>query len=1154
MVDKTELPQKPDVRLGALRQPDIEELGHELGAQERDLQICADPIFLLNRDGSIDDANSAAGEVFGFSPQSLIARDFCERIISPICQESFRLSFERLVTTESGPLAGKRIELSAICSNRSEIPIELTLKSVIVENRIQYVAFVRDISEARKTETLMRESEARFRRIFDSNMTPVYFWDVHGNITDANDAFLKLFGYTRKDLASRTLTWRTLIPSGYEPIERHNLEQLLRTGICSTYEIEGIHKDGRLIPLVGTSAMIEGSRERGVGIMVNLSETRESTRSLKDSLWMFRELLDGFEGFAFVKDTEARFQYVNSALAKHFRSTPDELLGKVSRDVGEYTNPERNIVADKRVLLTGEPNTIEFPLVIEGVEHFFQLRRSPLRDSKGQIVGILGSGHDITAEFKRERELQEYKSASHRISEEIVEGIVVQDPDGKVKFSNAIVRQMFHPKDEWLTIERAPFPPELRPDRLVLQGAKDAEALVIIRNNRAKHSGQERWILQRSMALRNTSGEVSGVISIYRDLTEVRKLEDLNQQQSAAMRASMDALAIHDARGEFVFINDAHTALYGYTQRELQGKTWEFLYSDAEIQRIEKDILPKFEALGSWRGECLGRKKDGSQFFQEISLTSTSAGGIVCAIRDLSDQKRLQSAKRILDSVSRQLDSNFDRRAQARSLAKLLTDEAADFCRIDLLGPEGNPICVASALKDPADGPVLARSEALQCVTQVLQTGKPVFIRESDDCLNIREELGLEAHSAIIAPISARGHALGALILVRTTPLLFDLHDLGMAEEIARRISITVENSTLYERTQQALTSRDDFIAMVSHDLKNPLSAILLNTSFLIRTIEKYSAASERETQVCSQLRNLARSAQRMNKLLTDSLDLARIESGRLILDRQEFKISTLVQEVIEDLLPMAAAKGQHLDHQIQLSRPTGYFDRGRLEQVLIALLTNAIRYTPEHGSILISVRESPALGFLFSVSDSGPGIPPDEATMIFDRYRDLKSQRVCQGVGLPLSRGIVEAHGGKLGSIPKADPARPFHSRFRFTTLSECVSASDANGAQHLMALELSDANGTWIDHRIHHVGQVSDMIETQIVAELVRDDGRVLRNRAFDHGTRGAFTRHRGPGIGRSHGKMIPGARVDDNEILRVFERQPDLIQLIHFGNTLR
>jgi PAS domain S-box-containing protein len=985
--------------------------------------MSAYPVFLMNRDGTIVDANEAAGETFGLSASSLRARDFCEQIISPICQESFRISFERLVATQSGPLAGKRIEISAIRSDRQEVPVELTLKAIHIEDHTQYAAFVRDISDARKTETLMRESEARFRRIFESNMAPMCFWDIHGNITDANDAFLKLLGYARKDLASGKLSWTALFPSSSKQLEKENTEQLLKTGLATTFEFEAMHKEGHLIPVLTSLAIAEGNRERGISVLLSTAQTRESTRVLNETIFMFRELLEKIPNFVFVKDSETRFRYVNGAFGKHHGKLPAELIGKLSHEL-DFSHADKNRVADKRTLLTGESSTTEFPVAKDGRDYHVRINRYPLRDSKGQINGIIGIGQNLTSELRREEEIRSRLETLKMISEGVTEGITLQDPNGTITFSNSVVHEMLADREHWVTTEGHPLAVADRPDQIVLRGAKEAEALVLVRG-----VNEERWILQRAIGLRDNSGVTTGILSVYRDLTEVRKLENLNQQQKAAMRASMDALAIHEAHGEFSFVNDAHVALYGYTMNELQGKTWKILYSEEEAKRLDQEALPKLIALGNWRGEALGRKKDGSFFPQEISLTITSNGAIICAIRDLSEKKWHWRARDLLESISQNLRSSLDYRGQLQSITQQIATEEADFCQIDLIDPKSVLSCEAAAYRDSTGPAQIRKSEPLQCAHEAIKSGKPRFVTDEAELTELRSQLGIDVKSCIVAPITARGHALGAITLARSAAPQYNLHNLELIQEIAYRISTAVENSKLYDRAQNALISRDEFIASLSHDLKNPLSAILLNTSFLARMIEKAPDASERELLIREQLRALERTAKRMNQLLTESLDLARLYSGRLILDRREYKIATLLQEVSEDLAPAATAKKVRLESVVNASRLTAHFDRQRIEQVLSTLISNAIRYSPENGSVRVTVQEL-SHELLFSVTDSGLGLSMNEKKAIFERYSGSDSQRVSQGVSLPFCKGIAEAHGGKLWLDTESGPG----STFRFT------------------------------------------------------------------------------------------------------------------------
>lgn len=140
------------------------------------------------------------------------------------------------------------------------------------------------------------------------------------------------------------------------------------------------------------------------------------------------------------------------------------------------------------------------------------------------------------------------------------------------------------------------------------------------------------------------------LLSVFRDITERRQTEDLLQQQSASMKASLDGMAILNEDEEYIYLNEAHARIYGYdSAEELTGKTWEALYDVSELQRFKFDIMPALQKAGQWRGEALGRRRDGSTFPQEISLSKIENGGMVCVVRDISQRRQTEDERIALE-------------------------------------------------------------------------------------------------------------------------------------------------------------------------------------------------------------------------------------------------------------------------------------------------------------------------------------------------------------------------------------------------------------------------------------------------------------------------------------------------------------------------
>jgi signal transduction histidine kinase len=198
-------------------------------------------------------------------------------------------------------------------------------------------------------------------------------------------------------------------------------------------------------------------------------------------------------------------------------------------------------------------------------------------------------------------------------------------------------------------------------------------------------------------------------------------------------------------------------------------------------------------------------------------------------------------------------------------------------------------------------------------------------------------------------------------------------------------------------------------MALVSHDLKNPLSVILMTAASIAR---RFDAS---ESQQLEQFQMIRRSAERMNRLIRDLLDVASVDAGKLIVEPQSIAVASLVDEAIEAIRPLAAAKTLAIVSELSPDARHVWADPSRLQQVFANLLGNALKFSPQGGSII--VRAEPMDDRVrFAVADSGPGIAQDDLAHLFDRFWQApRTARMGSGLGLSIVKGIVQAHEGRV-------------------------------------------------------------------------------------------------------------------------------------------
>jgi signal transduction histidine kinase len=222
---------------------------------------------------------------------------------------------------------------------------------------------------------------------------------------------------------------------------------------------------------------------------------------------------------------------------------------------------------------------------------------------------------------------------------------------------------------------------------------------------------------------------------------------------------------------------------------------------------------------------------------------------------------------------------------------------------------------------------------------------------------------------------------------------------------LAATVATAVHDADLYNRAQHALRSRDEVLAVVSHDLRGPLSVIEMGASSLLR------GGCEREDVVL----RVKRAGQRMSVLIRDLLDVSAMEAGGLRMEPVDQAVGPLVSEALELVRPLAEEK--HIALTADVAVPTTHLmcDRGRIVQVFSNLLGNAVKFTKDGGAITVQVVDGPE-EVKFAVTDTGCGISEEQLPHVFDRYWQVgRSSSSGVGLGLAIAKGIVEAHHGTI-------------------------------------------------------------------------------------------------------------------------------------------
>jgi PAS domain S-box-containing protein len=402
--------------------------------------------------------------------------------------------------------------------------------------------------------------------------------------------------------------------------------------------------------------------------------------------------------------------------------------------------------------------------------------------------------------------------------------------------------------------------------------------------------------------------------------------------------------------------------------------------------------------------------------------------GLGALLIDVTDQKRAEQELAFLAQASRELADWVDWDTTLDRIARLGVPRFADWCSVVLVDDDGAPRRVTLHGRDPRavdEGRRIAAEYPVDVgplgLGAVLREGTPRLVPSVADAreepaggggaLDMLVRLGI--HSWLAAPLLARGRILGALSYgISGSRRRFDARDLAFAGELARRCAIAIDNARLFQDTRREAELRQRVLAVVSHDLRNPLSTILFSAS----RAAGLAAPGEAGDKLRRSAETIRRSAERMNRLINDLLDVAAIQAGKLSVKPAPQAAGALLREVAEAFQAPAREKGLALEVAAGPELPRVTADRDRVIQALGNLVGNAIKVTKAGRVALSAEPAGPQL--VFRVADTGPGIAPDVLPRLFDPYvRGRDAPYSGTGLGLSIAKGIAEAHGGRIGA-----------------------------------------------------------------------------------------------------------------------------------------
>lgn len=895
---------------------------------------------------------------------------------------------------------------------------------ITVSSKSYMMGIFRDTTERKKAREELRRLSDAVKMSNDS----IVITDVEGKIIEANEATRKMHGMeNRADLVGREAL-EVIAPEDREMAAEQVIKALAAGGLISA-EYHCIAKDGRnFLVEASISVMKDGNGEPMgyVAVSRDITERKKAGEALRESEAKLKLYLDNSPDGIYISDVGGNFLYGNREAERITGYPRGELLGKSFLKLSLL--PPEHLQKAAQLLelnMAGRPTgPDEFELVRkDGSRVSVEISTYPI--GEGAKLEVIGIARDITERKRMEEELRLLSDAVRMTSE----SIAITDLNGIIVDINEAGLKMYGLDDKADLVGKNPFDIIVPEDqakalenvaRIVETGSLQNIEYHIMTKDRRKS------LIETSVSLiRGRKGEPKGIVAVARDITERRRMEEALHESETRYRLLADnvkdVIWTSDLNLRLTYVSPSHTHLTGYSVEEALAQTVDKLMTQASVEVVVKGFAEELALEEKGPGDLFRSRifevelncKDGSTVPVEMKAAFLRGlvgqpVGVLGITRDVRERRKSEEALRESEERFRDLFENANDLMQSidmegrflyvnRKWSEMLgysKEEVGKLNLMDIIRKDQVAHCM-ECLEKVASGESLEKIETVF----VSKSGREIFVEGN---VNAKLEGG--------KPVSTRG-------------IFRDITERKKAEEAIRELD----------------RMKSEFISDISHELRTPLHSIK-GFGKLILDGKVPDPNIQREF-----LTIIENQSNRLDKLVSNLLDASRLESGRFSIHKQRISIAGTIHETVETLRGVANGKGITIKEDIPATLPEIDVDKERLEQVMFNLLGNAVKFSNDGSEVTVRA-EVKEHDLLVQVTDHGIGIPKEAMPRLFQRfYRVEASSSVGgSGLGLYISRQIIEAHGGRIWV--ESEPG--VGSTFSFTLPLGAVSQD--GGASH--------------------------------------------------------------------------------------------------------
>ena len=981
---------------------------------ERLFEASPDTLLLTDQRGLIIQANQRVATTFGYTREELLGQSV-DVLIPQKVQNLHRVHREHYYAQPGTRLMGQGLELHARRKGGSEFPVEIALSPVQTGREMQVLAVVRDITERKQAQEALRQSEERFRSLFEQGPLGVALMGIDGRMLKVNAAFCQMLGYSEAEL-TRITPFDITHPDDREASV--DLMEFLfrRDSPVGKIEKRYVKKNGDIMWANLTASVIrdrEGRPLYSVGMIEDITERRHAEAELRLGSQIFANME---EGVCLVRLDDAIIVHANPKFEKMFGYSPEELTGRHIAQINASANKHPEEAAEEireEVMQSGVWRGEILHRRKDGTPLWCAVTVSMFHHPEFGKVGV-SIHQDITDLKKAQETLRESEERFRGIFEQGPIGVALLDTANRMAKVNPAFRRMLGYSEAELA-RMTPLDMTHPDDRdacgKLLERLDKGEIPVCRMEKRYfKKNGGIMWASLTASVIRDREGRPLHGLGMVEDITERRQSEQKLAEQAALLDLAQDSIAVRDLEGRIIFWNRGAEETYGWSTEQALGQLAHELLRGkypVPLKEVEATVLKQ----GAWEGELEQTTREGKTIVVDSRWSlwrdeSGSPKAFLVINRDITERKRTEE----------QLHNLTERLSLATRSASigiwdwdLRTNQAVwDDTTFEMYGiPKVVPMPYDNFVRrvHPDDLPKVQASleRAIQGKTQDFVEFR--IIRPDRTVRHI--------YSAEGVVLDEHGNAVRVV---------------GTAVDITERKEMEAQIEA--NKAQMVASARLSALGMmagnIAHEINNPVGIIHALASDLMDMVKEEGAAPP--SMVTRSSARIRETANRIARIVKSLRQISREGSGDKL---QPAPIAKILDETLEICGARFKANAVKLQLPENIPELSVHCREVQIAQVLLNLLQNAFdAVVDEQGErwvhLDVEVRDESAV---ISVTDSGPGVPLELRSRIMEPFFTTKAVGKGTGLGLSLSRNIAEEHGGKLEYSEESG-----HTRFSLT------------------------------------------------------------------------------------------------------------------------